>query len=273
MRHASQLRLGRYLGAMLHRVLRHRRAIAETNIRLCFPELSERERAKLVRRHFEASGMALFETASGWWAPEERLTSLLELDGLEHLEAALAQGRGAILLSGHFTTLELAARLLATRIDFCVMYRPTKNPLVSAVMHRSRSDRVVRAFRRDELRGIVRALRDGYPVWYAPDQDLGRKHSVFAPFFGIPAATVTATAKLARLSGAPVVPYFPMRTPEGRYRLVIRPALEAFPSGDDAADAARINALIEEQVRACPEQYWWVHRRFKTALPGETPPY
>lgn len=271
--HAWQLTLGKGLGNLLHRVLPRRRAIAATNIALCFPERSATDQRQLVKAHFQASGMALFETALGWWGTEDRLTPLMEIDGVEHLDEALAQGRGAILLSGHFTTLELAARLLASRTQFCVMYRPAKNPLINAFMHRSRNHRVVRAFRRDQLRGIVRALKAGYPVWYAPDQDLGRKHSVFAPFFGVTAATVPATARLARMSGAPVVPYFPMRTAEGRYQLVIRPPLTDFPSGDDEADAARVNALIEDQVRACPEQYWWVHRRFKTPPPGGTSPY
>ncbi len=269
-----QLALGRGLGRLAWHLARRRRHIGEVNLRLCFPDLSATERRRLLRAHFRALGMGVVETAMSWWLPGRRLRPLVTLEGLEHLEAALARGRGVILLSAHFTTLEIAGRLLALQAPFHVMYRSHKNPVFEAVMRRARERHFDRAIRRDDLRGFLRSLRQGMPVWYAPDQNYGREHSIFVDFFGVPAATITATHRLARLSGAPVVPFFPQRLGEDpRYRLRLLPALEGFPGDDEVADTRRINALIEEAVRACPEQYLWVHRRFKTRPPGAAPVY
>jgi KDO2-lipid IV(A) lauroyltransferase len=270
----AQLALGRRLGRILPVVLPRRRRIAEVNLALCLPDLAPEARAELLRASFESLGIAFLEVALAWWAPTARLRPLVRTEGLEHLEAALARGKGALLVSAHFTTIEIGGRLLRLFHPFRPIYRPTKNPLWDRVMLRSRERHVERAIDRRDVRAILRALRANEPVWYAPDQDYGREHSVFVPFFGVPAATITATSRLARLSGAPVVPFFQYRLPDaGGYLLRIEPPLADFPSADLEADAARVNALIEARVRDHPEQYLWSHRRFKTRPRGSPSVY
>jgi KDO2-lipid IV(A) lauroyltransferase len=272
--YSFQLPLGRRLGRTLAVILPRRRHIAEVNLALCLPELGPEAREALLRASFESLGIAFLEVALAWWAPAARLRPLVQVEGLANLAAALAEGKGALLLSAHFTTLEIGGRLLQGFQPFRPIYRPTKNPLWDWAMLRSRERHVERAIDRQDVRAVLRALRANEPVWYAPDQDYGREHSVFVPFFGVPAATITATSRLAAMSGAPVVPFFQVRLPDARgYLLRIEPALADFPSGDPAADAARVNALIEARVREHPEQYLWSHRRFKTRPAGSPPVY
>ena len=269
-----QLAIGRGLGRLIQRLARRRRYIALTNLRLCFSALTDDEHQRLLNAHFSSLGIALVETALGWWGSDRRLGKLATLTGLEHLQAALRQGRGAILLSAHFTTLEIGGRLLALRAPFHVLYRSHKNPVIETLQLRARRRRFEKAIPRDDLRGLLASLKRNRPVWYAPDQDFGSDNSVFVPFFGIPAATLTATSRLARVSGAPVVPFFPRRLSGARgYELTLLPALEGFPGDDVEQDTRRITSLIEERIRQQPEQYLWVHRRFKTRPPGEPPVY
>ena len=269
-----QVRLGAGLGYLFYLLARSRRRIAETNIARCFPALSPREQRALVRRNFRATGIAVQETLLAWWGKDERLAPLLEIEGLEHLQAALKQGKGALLLGAHFTSLEISGRLLSLRQPCYAMYRRHNNPLLEAVIKHSRESFLDGLVERRDMRRMIRLLREGKVVWYAPDQDFGSRGSIFAPFFGIQTASLVMTSKLARVSGAPVLPFFSQHTDDNRgYRLIIRPPLEDFPSGDDVADATRINAIIEEQVRKAPEQYLWVHRRFKTRPEGEAPFY
>lgn len=268
------LRIGRGIGTLMKILMSKRRYIAATNLRLCFPELSEHERARLLGQHFQSAGQGLMEMAMCWWKPMDTLHRLSRLEGLEHLQAALAQNKGAILLSGHFTTLEIGATLLNTYIPITAMYREHKNPLLETVVLRARLAHAraltVKEIRRGDVRGMLRSLKHNLPVWYAPDQNYGPEHSVFVPFFGVPAATVTTTSRLARMSGAPVVPFFQERLADSSgYRLVLEPALEDFPSHDVERDCRRINALIETWIRRAPEHYLWLHRRFKTRPPGE----
>jgi len=268
--YGAQRALGFGLGGLLWLLPLPQRRVARINLGLCFPELSARQRARLLRRHFAALGMGVVELAMSWWGPERRLRRLVQIEGLENLQEALTRGKGALLLSAHFTTLEVGGRLLALHAPFAVMYRDQKNRLFDAVMLRGRERNFRAAVHRNDVRGLLHCLKQNLPVWYAPDQNFAGTQSVFAPFFGIPAATSSATARLARTSGAPVVPFFPERLPGGQgYRLRILPALDDFPGGDAAADTARINRLIEEQVRRVPEQYFWVHRHFKTRPAGE----
>lgn len=269
---AGSLALGEGLGWLLGRVARSRRNVVLTNLRLCFPALSERERHELADAHFRALGAGVFEAGLAWWASNARLARRLEVSGLEHLDAALRRG-GVILLSGHFTTLELGARMAAMQRAFHPMYRPLNNPLVDFLTSRWRSQRAgVPAIPKDDLRALVRALREGRAIWYAPDQALDRHQSVWASFFGVPTLTITATSRLARLGRASVVPYFSERR-GSRYRLRFHPALENFPGADEVADANRVNRTIEEGVRAAPAQYFWVHKRFKARPPGEADVY
>ncbi|MCI0749973.1 MAG: LpxL/LpxP family Kdo(2)-lipid IV(A) lauroyl/palmitoleoyl acyltransferase [Nevskiales bacterium] len=265
------VRFGEGFGWLAGRLARSRRRVVRINLQLCFPELDAAARERLVNEHFKALGAGLFETGYAWWASDARLRKHGEVVGLEHLDAAQAGGQGVLLLTGHFTTLELGARYLCLAgVKFHAMYRPANSALVSYFMHRWRAARAgLPALPRDDIRALVQALRRGHAIWYAPDQTLNPKISVMAPFFGVPVRTVFATGRLARMGRAKVVPYFPERI-NGRYRISFAPALESFPSGDDAADTARINRVIESGVRRCPAQYFWIHRRFKStnaALP------
>lgn len=260
--------LGEGAGWLAGRLARGRRHIVAVNLQLCFPELDDAARAQLADHHFRALGAGVIEAGFAWWASDAYLRARTELAGLQHLDAALNTGQGVLLLTGHFTTLELAARLVAIHRPFHPMYRPLNNGLMDYFMHRWRGARAgLPALPRDDLRALVRALREGRAIWYAPDQTLDSRHSVFVPFFSVPTLTITATARLARLGRARVVPYFPERV-AGRYRITFHPALQEFPSGDEAADAARINRAMEQGIRQAPAQYFWVHRRFKARPPG-----
>lgn len=269
-----QMTVGSLIGALALRLAGRRRHIAAVNLRLCFPEQSEGERQRLLKAHFDALGKGVVETALCWWGRSAQLQDKFCLVGLQHLQEARAKGRGVILLSAHFTTLELGVRLLALRSPFHVLYRQHKNPLFEAVMQRARQRRFERAIPRDDTRALLASLKAGMPVWYAPDQNHAGPQSLFVPFFGIQASTLTATARLARLSGAPVVPFFQARLPGSEsYLLVLCPALQGFPGDDIEQDTARITRLIESVVREIPAQYLWVHRRFKTRPAGEPSPY
>lgn len=263
------------LGNALRMLLKRRRTIAWTNLRLCFPELSDAERLALLKEHFESLGMGAVETAMCWWTPAERLHRLAHVDGLENLHRALEDGKGVILLSAHFTTTEIGARLLHLYIPFHASYRRHNNPLFETVMRRAREAHCQTAIPRGDIRAFLRSLKRNVPVWYAPDQNAGRRHDiVFAPFFGIPAATITATSRLARMSGAAVVPYFPQRLAGGKgYKIAVLPALDDFPGSDMQRDTRRINQIIEDAVQRAPAQYLWVHRRFKTRPEGEASLY
>ena len=262
--------LGRRVGDLLVVLPLSFVRIARRNLELCLPEKSAEERKRILREHFRSVGIGLFETAISWWSSDERILNLTQMEGREHLDAALARGKGAILLSAHFTTLEIGARALCARVAASIMYRPTSNLVLENFLMRNRGRRAKRAIPRDDVRTLVAALKNNEPVWYAPDQSYRKKGAEMVPFFGIPAATNTATSRLARMTGAAVLPYFPERLPGSRgYRMIIQPMLEDFPTKDPVADAQRFNASIEEQVRVVPEQYLWIHRRFK----GLTPDY
>ncbi|HSC84759.1 MAG TPA: lipid A biosynthesis lauroyl acyltransferase [Pseudomonas sp.] len=266
------LRMGRLLGALIYRVAGSRRRIAARNLELCFPQLSEGERQKLLKENFASNGIALFETAMGWWWAKPRLAGLAHIEGLEHLRQLQAEGQGVILMAVHFTTLEIGAALLGQVQTIDGMYREHKNPLFDFVQRRGRERHNLdaTAIERDDIRAMLRVLRAGRAIWYAPDQDYGPKQSIFVPLFGIPTATVTATTKFARLGKARVVPFTQERLADGRgYRLVVHPPLADFPGESEEADCLRINQWIEQVVSQCPEQYLWAHRRFKTRPPGE----
>jgi KDO2-lipid IV(A) lauroyltransferase len=271
---AGQRAAGWVIGRVAYWLARERRRIALINIGLCFPELDDSQRRTLARRHFDSLGMSLIETGMCWWASDRRVRNRVTYTGLEHLEAAMADGRGAILLTGHFTTLDLGGRFMTLVAPVAAMYRRADNPLLEEVMRRGRTRAADAVVPKQDVRGTLRHLKANRAIWYAPDQSHRRQNSAVVPFFGVPAATNTATSKFARLARAPVVPFYPVRLPgSAGYRLDILPALEDFPSDDPQADTARINALLESRVRLCPEQYLWVHKRFKPPTPGHVDPY
>lgn len=262
----AQMWMGKYLGLIMFHTLKRRRYICCVNLELAFPELSVNERAQLNRAHFISLGKGLFETALSWWGQEQKLAKLAQFEGLEHLNAADQQG-GVILLSAHFTSLELGGRLLAPQLPLHVIYRPHQNAVIEQQVHKLRSKRYGLAISRDNIRAMIQSLKQGFTVWYAQDQHFDQKNSLFVPFFGIEAATNTATSRLVSLGKAKLVPFFTVRTENG-YLLRFLPALQDFPSESVHTDTARINAIIEQQVREFPEQYLWTHRRFKTSPAG-----
>jgi len=261
--------LGRGVGLFLHLFPTPFKRIARRNIELCLPELSEAERARILREHFAGLGCALFETAMSWWSSNERIRRITMMTGLEHLEAAQRTGRGVLLLSAHFNSIEIGCRALAARLPLNVMYRPTRNELIGEFVHSRRAVQTKRAIPRDDVRTLVKALKEGDVVWYAPDQSFRKKGAQMVKLFGIPAATNTATSRIAGMTNALVLPYFFERTPQGGYQGTIHPPLEDFPSDDAVADTERFNRIVEAEVRRIPEQYLWIHRRFK----GLTPDY
>lgn len=266
--------VGGAFGTAVAPVLHERRRVIARNLELCFPELDVRQRDVLRREAIRDMGRMLGEFALGWFAPDRKLARLdVTLDGLEHLEVAHAQGRGVLLVGGHFSHLELCARLVSRRIRISGMYRRMDSAVFETMVLRARLRYADMMFDKDQLRATVKYLKHGGTVWYAPDQDMRGKDSVFAPFFRIPASTITATHHLARLSGAAVMPFFHRRTPNGGYALRLEAPLADFPTQDVVADTARVNAAIERMVREAPAQYLWAHKRFKTRPDGMPPVY
>jgi len=264
-----QLLIGRLLGRLFELFSPYRRSIVRANLALCFPEQTPRERNLLMSQSYEALGMSIIETAAGLWAPDSFFKRHGRIDGLEHLEAAHRNGKGVLLLSGHFCSLDFAGRVLMNHHPACFTYQELRNRLLDQLTRKARQRNCRLLIHRHDIRGFIKALRAGEVVWYAPDQDQGRKNSIFAPLFDIPANTLNATTRLARLSGAAVMPFVIQRLPDAQgYQLRIEPALENFPGADEIEDATRFNALLEAQIRAHPEQYLWIHRRFKSRPPG-----
>jgi len=271
--HPWLLRAGHFIGWLARRLPLNYIQVARCNLRLCLPELSERERERLLERHFRELGVGLCESAMTWWSSNERIDNLARIEGIEHLQQALTLGRGAILLTAHFTTLEIGARILNGVMPISFLYRPPKNALLAYFAERNRARRAQRAIARDDIRGMIRALKENSCVWYAPDQSYRKKGAEMVRFFGLPAATNVFTSRLARLTGAAVLLYSHERLPGSQgYRVRISPALADFPGSCPIADAERFNRFIESEVRRIPEQYWWIHRRFK-GLSGDYPNY
>ena len=268
---------GAAAGRLMYRLMRRRRRIAETNLALCFPHLDDAVRSRLVRRHFRSLGLGLIEIALAWWGSDAQIMSRARIVGAEHLEAALSIGKGVILLGGHFTTFEIGGRIFASRFETGATYRPDDDPWWDSVLRAGRGRYVTDLVPHKDPRAMVRHLGRNRILWYAPDQDFsrhrGRRH-VFPRFFAERAATTTATAWLARRSGAPVVPFASYRlADESGWEVVLGRALRDFPSGDDSVDAQRLTAVLEAQIERRVEQYLWVHRRFKTRPPGASPVY
>lgn len=263
-----QRALGSALGRVLPVLVPERRRIAARNLALCFPELDEKQRAALLRQSFVALGIGLFEFARAWWGGVAPMRKGLQVEGLDHLEAARAGGRGVIVVSGHFTTLEMAARLMCDYAPLAGMYRPHDQGAMEWAVKRGRLRYASAMFTREELRPALKHLKQGGLLWFAPDQDTRRGDSVFVPFFNRPAYSLTSTHQLARLSGAAVIAFSHVRRDDGGYTLKLSPAFTDFPTSDATADTARVMAAIEAMVRDAPSQYLWIHRRFKRQPDG-----
>ena len=268
--YSVHLSVGRFLGRIIHRIAGKRENVIDTNLRLCFPQKTLEERKQIKDKAYENLGISLLELAMCWWWKPERLKPLVEIRGLEHVERCLQNKQAVILLSGHFTSLELGGRLLALTLPFQAMYRTQKNPLFDSLLYTKRQGYLVDVISRKNTRRMIKGIRSLIPTWYAPDQNFAHERNVFAPFFGVPTATITASSRLAESGRAAMLPYYPERKSDGSgYILWIKPPLENFPSGDDLTDATAINASIEQFVLQNPDQYMWVHQRFKTRPEGE----
>lgn len=267
-----QRALAALVGAGAFHLIRVRRHVTEVNLRVCFPELSAAARRRLARRHYQSLALGILEVARCWWRSPAALPPC-RIEGVEALEKARATGRGVLLVSGHFTTLEIAGRMLALRTPLCCLYRDPNNAVLAKLLRKHRTAWASRAIEMRDMSGLMRALRDGEVVWYAPDQGKWTPQSSILPFFGRPAITNTSTSRLAKMSGAAVFTFFPRREADGSYTLTISPELSGFPGADAEADTIRLTGLLEEAVRAAPEQYLWVHRRFKGYNGNPVSPY
>lgn len=273
--HRVRMAVGRWLGRTVRRLAGSRRRVVSRNLELCFSELSDTERKSLEIRHFESLGMSVIEMGITWWSDIEELVARVELRGMEHIHSGLEQGNGVMMWSGHFACAEITGPVVQLQVPpVAAMYRPSDNPLNDQLVRRCRSKGASELVTKDSIRSLLKALKQNRPIWYAADQAYNRKGTVLVPFFGEPATTNTAVSQIARVSKAAVVPFIPLRHDNGaRYTVQFLPALENFPSGDAEADATRLNKLLEEQIRRSPEQYYWVHRRFKGRPEGYPDPY
>lgn len=271
--HRPALAVGRSIGRVAHIAGGSRRAVVRRNIELCFPELSPDERDALALEHFKALGMMLIEMGLGRWASDQHLQSITKLVGIEHVHNALDSGRGVILLSAHFTTIEIMGRVLALNMPpFDAVFRRNRSEFMTELQRTGRERSAETTIEKRDIKKVVRSLRNKRAVWYAPDQSYNRKGSEAIEFFGVPAMHTTATSSLSRLGNAAVVPFFPRRLADSSYELTLLPELENFPSDDSIADTKRYIDALERHVRSCPEQYFWVHRKFKN-LPDGYPDY
>ncbi len=262
--------IGQGLGLLFYAVGRERREVARTNLRLCFPAWSEAEREQRVRQHFRVFGRSFLERGVLWWSRPTRIQRLVHIEGEAHWQAV--RGQPVILLAPHFVGLDMGGSRLSLEMQIASMYSKQKNPLADRFLLQGRRRfNAPRLFsRQDSVRSVVQTVREGVPFYYLPDMDFGARDSIFVPFFNVPAATITGVSRLARLARARVVPAVTRQLPGGQgYVLTFYPAWENFPSEDVAADTRRVNAFIEARVLEMPEQYYWLHKRFKTRPEGE----
>lgn len=254
---------------LLFKLVKRRRLITQTNIRLCFPDLSPQAQAKLVRQTFYENTLGLIETAHSFWTPEKRLKNIAQFHGLDALKAALDAGKGVILVGAHYTTLDLGGRLFAQFSPVDILYRPHKNKLFDQVLLRSRQRWATQVLGNKSLRDLIKSLRKNNIFWYPADQDYGPDNALFAPFFGHSAATLNTTARLSKLTGAAVFVLGHHRQNNAfKYELH---ATQVDPQLTDELElTCAVNTLLEQEIRRYPAQYMWVHRRFKTRPPGES---
>ena len=269
-------RCGNALGSLSFHLGRRRRHIVLVNLRLCFPELPEEQRKQLARAHFRVLGRSMLERSLLWWASTERLSRLITVVGEDHLRTLVEAGRPVLMLTPHFVGLDAGGAAIAMRFDCASIYAVQSNRVFDRLLLRGRQrfgDQLLLS-RQEPVRASVRAMKAGRPLYYLPDMDFGRRDSIFVPFFGVQTATVPGLSRLARLAGATVVPCLTRILPGAAgYLVTVGEPWQDFPSRDVEADTARMNAWIEEAIRSMPEQYYWVHRRFKTRPEGESRPY
>jgi len=262
--------IGNGLGTLAYPFAAERRRVGDINLKLCFPDMNEAARRKLLRAHFRMFMRGLVERSIVWWSSAERINSLIRVEGVEHFKAV--KGQAMILLTPHFVGMDTGGQWIAQQVDTVCMYSKQKNLYLTDLLLKKRARfRNQHLYARQEgLRPILKGMKKGLPFIYPPDQDQGVRDGAFIPFFGVPAATMTSVPRIAQMTGAKVVPSITRLLPGGEgYVLTFYPAWENYPSGDDIADARRMNAFIEDRVREMPEKYFWLHKRFKTRPEGE----
>ena len=266
--------IGKGIGKFVELVLASRKKVVQKNISMCLSNLTAQEQKQLSKQHFKELGMMVTQTFKVFLGNTKSLEETAIIHGTEHLEKCIDEGQGVLLVAGHFTSLDVGGKILCNKYPIAGMYRPHKHPLTEHVVTKSRLKYAIKMFRRDELRPIVNHLKSGGILWYAPDQNYRRGQSVFAPFFGHPASTITATHQLARLSKCKVIFFHIQRNEKPPYyTLSLSPSMENFPSKDVMTDTTRVNQGIEEMVLKNPAEYLWIHKRFKTTPIGTKNPY
>ncbi len=267
---AVQYRLGQFLGSVAFNNLKSRRKTTIRNMEVCFPEWTAEQVEANARQVFIDQMIGIFETLNAWYSPQW-FKNRVQIEGLEHIQNAQTEGKGILLLGTHSTLLDAGGYLCAQFFEPDVVYRPQNNPLLDMLIVRCRATIYANQIDHDDMRGLIRNLKNGHAIWYSPDQDFGLKQGVMAPFFGTPAATVTAHRRLLKIAKAVAIPLYFYRDGEisnPQYHVLIEPALDNFPSDDEVSDAIRTNKIIENQLRIAPTQYMWFHRRFKTRPQG-----
>jgi Kdo2-lipid IVA lauroyltransferase/acyltransferase len=262
--------IGNGVGLLFYLLGAERRKVGAVNLRLCFPDMSEAERKKILRNHFMMFGRGFIERSILWWGSAEYISRLIRVEGAEHFEAN--KDKPTILLVPHFVGMDTGGQWIAQHSDTVCMYAKQKNAYLSDLIQQKRARfGHQRLYSRQEgLRPIIKGLRDGHPFIYPPDQDQGVRDGAFIPFFGVPAATMTSVPRIAKMTGAKVVPAITRVLPgNAGYVLTFYPPWENYPTGDDIADTRYMNEFIEQRVLEMPEQYFWLHKRFKTRPPGE----
>ena len=269
---SAQVFLGKIIGKFLYSIMSELRKVAYTNISNCFPEKRQAQVITTVKRHFEAVGISFFETANAYYASDKKIKKTLTIENEHFFTDALKKEGGIILLCSHFMPLMLGSRALLIKHKIANVYRPQNNKLFDQIMVNGYQKNGAVMIKNTDTRTIVKALSNSLPIWYAPDQDLGMKNSIFAPLFGIQAATASATARFAKNNNTRVIPYSFVRTDQG-YKMTFQEPLDNYPSGDALNDAKRTNQILEKQILKTPEQYLWIHRRFKTRPEDESSLY
>jgi len=264
---------GAKLGRLLFKVLKSRQKVARRNLQLCFPDMNAKDRESLLWQNAEESGKAMFETVIGWWWPDWRVQKLGHFEGYEHIQQAIAQGKGVLLLAAHFLHLEAAGRVFGLTHPSVGFYRPNNNPLLDYLQYRGRIKSNKYMIGKRDVKGLIQALDEQEVCFYLPDQDYGRNRAEFVPFFAVKeTATTTGTLLFAKAANCVVIPIYTSRLPDCKgYKIEVLAPLAEFPSGDDKADVTRVNQWVEQAILRNPEQYMWLHRRFKTRKDPSAP--
>ena len=263
-----QVFFGKIIGKLVYPFMTELRKTAYSNISNCFPDKKQPQVTLLVKQHFEAIGISLFETANAYYSSDKKIEKMLIINNEQHFIEALNKEGGIILLCSHFMPLMLGSRALLIKHTIANIYRPQNNQLFDQIMVRGYVKNGAVMIKSTDTRSIMKAIKNSLPIWYAPDQDLGKNNSVFAPLFGIQTATASATSRLAKNNNTRVIPYSFIRTMHG-YEMSFDKPLKNYPTGDEIKDASKTNQILEKQILKNPEQYLWIHRRFKTRPEGE----